>query len=203
MVAAPVSFATTSAKFLFAAVLATPPTANVDCLLEQGTREVINPPPIHSTYQPSLLADLSYGTYSTSTSDSSAFFPTSRQTTPIEIAVSQLREWRHLNENHDGERARAPDMASLIDAESFVRAWLDLSLAPEPMLFANGRAGLFWDERGVYADLEFHGKGRLSYFVKVTGGNPDHAPETHRGVMQLHADRAPEIIAQLMNIATA
>ena len=203
MVAAPVFFTTTSAKFLFAAVLATPPTANVDCLLEQRAQEVVNPPAIHSTYQPSLPADLAYSNYLTSTSDSPAFLLTSRQTTPIEIAVSQLRKWRHLKENYDGERARAPDMASLIDAESFVRAWLDLSLTPEPMLFANGRAGLFWDERGVYADLEFHGEGRLSYLVKIAGANQGQASETHRGVMQLHADRAPEIIAKLMNIAIA
>jgi len=116
-----------------------------------------------------------------------------RPTTALEKVVGELRRWSFLKANWDGEGAAAPALESLRNAESFVRAYGDIGEVPEPMLNANGRAGLFWKLNGLYADLEFLGDSRLAYYIERNG-------DKHKGVTQFNPEEVPALFQLLLRV---
>ena len=102
-----------------------------------------------------------------------------------------LRRWALLNENWDGEGAGAPIPASLQDAVAFVGLLKTDDAPPEPMLNATGRAGLYWKDAGLYADIEFLGDGRLAYYVERNG-------DKHKGVLSFDAKYIPTVLSVLL-----
>jgi hypothetical protein len=113
-------------------------------------------------------------------------------TTPKEHLVADLRNWLLWTSNWDGEGAKAPDAAAIGYAVNFVFG-LDARIPmPEPMLFPSGNAGLFWETDQIYADLEFFGDGRLTYFVKRPEGR-------HKGVVKYEGKNIPEFVIRLLS----
>lgn len=94
-----------------------------------------------------------------------------RPTTSREEVMGELRSWAFLPANWDGEGASSADSASIREAVSFVSLLTDDMPTPEPMLLASGRAGLFWDSDELYADLEFTGAGRVTYYIERRDDN--------------------------------
>lgn len=119
--------------------------------------------------------------------------PIPRATTANEYVIGELRRYRTLDENWDGEGAAAPQSNSLIGAEEFVRLLPGNVPAPAPMLNATGRAGLFWEQDGLYADVEFLGDGRATYYVERDGGK-------HKGVVQLRPKKMPAVLESLLRV---
>lgn len=117
-----------------------------------------------------------------------------RLTTPREEAIGNLRGWSSLEKNWDGEGANIPNPTSLKDAEYFIDLLGKGYSIPEPMLLANGRAGLYWDEDGLYADLEFLGDGRVTYFIEHRGEGK------HKGVVQFRRGEMPPVFAALLRV---
>lgn len=119
--------------------------------------------------------------------------PVPRATTANEHVIGELRRYRMLDANWDGEGAEAPQHSSLIGAEEFMRLLPADVPAPAPMLHATGRAGLFWERAGLYADVEFLGDGRATYYVERDGGK-------HKGVVQLRPTKMPAVLESLLRI---
>jgi hypothetical protein len=96
-----------------------------------------------------------------------------------------------LKQNWDGEGAQASNGASIREAVSFVRLLGDNLRLPEAMLHPSGRAGLFWHDGEVYADLEFTGDQLITYYVERDGGR-------HKGVVPFDSRRMPRVFSTLL-----
>lgn len=116
-----------------------------------------------------------------------------RATTAREHLIGELRRWRALPANWDGEQARLPVQQSLKSAASFACLLPEGSEAalPEPMLHASGHAGLFWERTGLYADLEFLPDGRVAYYIERDG-------DKHKGVVNFSSHQLPTVFATLL-----
>jgi hypothetical protein len=115
-----------------------------------------------------------------------------RPTTAAEEAIGEIRSWTLLHANWDGEGARAPVGASLREAVAFVRLLENLPV-PEPMLFGSGRAGLYWNDGDTYADLEFTGDSRVTYYIERRGGGK------HKGVVLFDSEHMPAVFPALLS----
>lgn len=114
-----------------------------------------------------------------------------RATTEVEKVVGDIREWSLLAADWDGEGALIPNARSLRDASLFVRLLGSGSPTPEPMLHADGNAGLFWNTAGIYADIEFLDGGRIAYFVERRG-------DKHKGVLSFDSKTLPAVLQTLL-----
>ena len=114
-----------------------------------------------------------------------------RPTTLHESIIGELREWSLLHANWDGEGAAMPDSQSIKGAVSFVRLLDDKITPPEPMLLSSGHAALYWNEGGLYADIEFLGDGRIAYFIKSNG-------DKHKGVLSFDSQKMPALFPALI-----
>ena len=115
----------------------------------------------------------------------------SRQTTAAEHVVGELRSWSLLSANWDGEGALAPIEVSLKEAVSFVRLMSDRDDV-EPMLHASsGRAGLYFKNNNLYADIEFYGDTRVAYYIERNGGR-------HKGVVHFDSKTMPTVFDALL-----
>lgn len=131
----------------------------------------------------------SYG----SVSNGELFDTPARKTTSQELLIGELRNWALFGENWDGEGASRPSSASINDAVSFTRL-LDANLRePEPMLLASGHVALFWNEAGLYADLEFLGNNRVAYFIQKND-------DKHKGVVTFDSEKMPAVFQTLLSI---
>lgn len=116
-----------------------------------------------------------------------------RQTTSLERLIGEIRSWRSLRANWDGEGAAEPNARSLRDIVSFVRLLDENHPLPEPMLHASGHAGLFWKDEAVYADIEFLGDGRIAYYIERQG-------DKHKGVLKFDSQRMPAVFPVLIRV---
>jgi hypothetical protein len=115
-----------------------------------------------------------------------------RATTAQEEVVGELRKWGLLERNWDGEGAGAPIRSSLSDAALLVHLLPADVPVPEPMLHATGRAGLYWNDGGLYADLEFLGDGRMTYYVER------HGKDKHKGVVEIRKKEMSAVLEALL-----
>ena len=86
-----------------------------------------------------------------------------------------------------------PMAQSIKEAVSFVRLLDDSILLPEPMLLSSGHAALYWNEGGLYADIEFLGNGRIAYFIKSNG-------DKHKGVLTFDSQKMPALFPALIRV---
>jgi hypothetical protein len=115
-----------------------------------------------------------------------------RMTTGVEQIVGEIRSWRLLNSDWDGEGAQQPVAASLKEAEAFARLCPEHRTLPEPMLHASGRAGLYWKTDGLYADLEFLGDGQIAYYIERRG-------DRHKGQVRFDPEKMPSVFPALLD----
>lgn len=114
-----------------------------------------------------------------------------RSTTVLESLIGELRGWRLLAANWDGEGADVPDARSLKEAVAFARLLGEKDALPEPMLHASGHAGLFWKNFGLYADIEFLGDNRIAYYIERRG-------DKHKGVVKFDSRNMPDVFQVLL-----
>jgi hypothetical protein len=86
--------------------------------------------------------------------------------TQADRTVSQLIQFERLRADWDGNEAAQPLPFSLKDAREFIRALAPESVIPRPALHADGHAILFLRGPDVYAELEFLGKKRISFYAR-------------------------------------
>lgn len=114
-----------------------------------------------------------------------------RPTTEQEHLIATIRSFEAKGQNWDGEGA-APAIASSLRAASDFVCHLDSGAEmPQPMLHADGRAGLYWSEEDLYGELEFLSDNRIAYYFEI--GN-----DKHKGVV-VAADRPiPPVLSALI-----
>jgi hypothetical protein len=91
--------------------------------------------------------------------------PPSEQTA-ADIAVGQLLRMAAWDEDWDGNQAAKPLGFSFRQAREFIRALSAESTVPRPALHADGHAILFIRRPDVYAELEFLGDQRISFYAR-------------------------------------
>jgi hypothetical protein len=116
--------------------------------------------------------------------------PAYRQTTEQEKLIAEFMQFKYLNENWDGEGGLAPDQNSVTEAIDFIYI-LDNIVVPEAMLLSSGHTALFWNENGLYADIEFLGNGRIAYFIRKND-------DKHKGVVEFDSKKMPDVFATLL-----
>lgn len=117
----------------------------------------------------------------------------SRPDTVAEQIIGELREWILLDANWDGEGASNPIKDSIAQTVKFVKLLGSDYYSPEPMLLSSGRAGLYWNENDLYADLEFTGKNSITYFI-------DRAGKKYKGVVDFDAATVPPVFRDLLQL---
>lgn len=118
-------------------------------------------------------------------------YPT-RVNTATELIVGELREWLLLDSDWDGEGALKPLKDSIAQTVGFVKLLDSTYYFPEPMLHSTGRAGLYWNEDDLYADLEFTGN-KVTYFIKKAG-------HKYKGAVDFNATVVPPIFQELLQV---
>lgn len=113
-----------------------------------------------------------------------------RETTESERVAGELRRWGMLESDWDGEGAATPDRNSISSAITFLHLASTKEL-PEPMLHANGHAGLLWRSDDLYADIEFLGNARVAYYIERGQGK-------HKGVVSFDRKKIPDVLATLI-----
>jgi hypothetical protein len=109
-----------------------------------------------------------------------------RPTTVPEQVMGEIRSLGLLKANWDGEGAFTPSTKSIEEAVSFIRLMSDEALLPEPTLQVSGNVSLFWNEHGLYADIEFLGDNRVAYFIKTN-------EDKHKGVISFDSKQMPAV----------
>lgn len=111
--------------------------------------------------------------------------------TQREKLVNEIKDWRLLDDNWDGEGGLKPFTQSIEEAISFVALLGEEIILPEPMLLSSGHTALFWNEDNLYADIEFLGDGRIAYFIKKNG-------DKHKGVLEFKSQKMPPVFTALL-----
>lgn len=114
-----------------------------------------------------------------------------RETSATEKVVGELRRWAALSVDWDGEGADAPNKQSLKAAADFIRLLPTAISDAEPMLHANGHAGLYWNQNNLFADLEFVDDGRIAYFIR-------HSEDKHKGLLHFDGALVPSVLSTLL-----
>lgn len=114
-----------------------------------------------------------------------------RPTTEHEHAIAELRQWHDLKANWDGEGADAPRRESLEAASQLIFLIMWDFKAPEPMLHANGRAGLLWDDDDLYGEIEFLDANKLAYYFRDQQGK-------HKGEVIFEGNEIPDALKVLI-----
>jgi len=177
--------AATAANFAFALTMSPLPTAP---LVIKPIEEPAVATSVASSRSP-LLQPINYLT-TISASESNSVVA-SRDTSPQENIIGELRQWNLLVANWDGEGATKPKLNSIKEAVSFVRLLDDKGALPEPMLLGSGNAALYWNEPGLYADIEFLGDNRIAYFIKINS-------DKHKGVLTFDSQKMPAVFQALL-----
>lgn len=195
VISKPLGTATLAQTVLILSLLATPATASpLSGLAEQDFARAARKGT--SRESSSRHTDAGKGTFVCSSTAISSVVESylndfGRTTTPQEELIGEIRSWALWNENWDGEGAKTPVESSLREAVDFVRLIKSEELLPDAMLFASGRSGLYWKESGLYADLEFLGAGRISYFIKIDA-------DQHKGVVGFDSEKLPAVFQALL-----
>lgn len=114
-----------------------------------------------------------------------------RETNEQERTIAMLRGWKKYPANWDHEMAKAPNPISLQSAISFISSLSNEFMMPEPMLHDTGRAGLFWGEDQLYADLEFLENGSIAYYI-------ERGKDRHKGVVEFDKRNIPPVLKPLL-----
>lgn len=89
----------------------------------------------------------------------------------FDLLISKLADFLKLTPGWDTEESVPPSVESIEDTLSFIKRLRVLNFPyPQPMLSTEGQIGLFWDESGVFIDIEIEGNNKISYFAKDTNG---------------------------------
>lgn len=189
----------TAAAALALGLLIIPPTLNT-----ASGNSLVRTPVRNATALPFSERRVA-GTMPTATTISPDFAPvghllfgdtSDRATSQVEKIVGEFRRWVGLLADWDGEGAVAPNALSLESASDFIRLLPEALADAEPMLNANGRAGLYWNEGGLYADLEFLGDERIAYFIQ-------RHEDKHKGVTRFNGELVPPVLSILLEAPRA
>lgn len=181
----------TAAKLLFVISngLVPPTVSTMPNMIEQPMRAShrANIPAPSVLYTPALTSSASLNV------DNFQFNDVVRQTSEVEKAIGEIRNYGSFSQNWDGEGANLPSIQSIKDSVSFLRLIADSEQLPQPMLHATGNVSLFWNDDELYADVEFLGQNRVAYFIK-------RKEDKHKGVISFDSEKMPAVFSALIKV---
>lgn len=114
-----------------------------------------------------------------------------RSTTEQEHLIAALRSFEAKSQDWDGEGAAPAVASSLRAAGDFACHLVNGAEMPQPMLHADGRAGLYWSNEDLYGELEFLSDNRIAYYFEI--GN-----DKHKGVVVATERSIPPVLSALI-----
>lgn len=103
------------------------------------------------------------------THESSSEFLAEQPKTQADRTIAQLIRFQNLDDDWDGSGAARPLSQSIKDARRFIRSLAPESVIPRATLHADGHAVLLLHGANLYAELEFLGQNRISFYARRDG----------------------------------
>ncbi|MDE0101794.1 MAG: hypothetical protein OXN89_05390 [Bryobacterales bacterium] len=79
---------------------------------------------------------------------------------------AEIQAYASLTDNWDGEGAAAPPAQAVRDAIEFLGGRPDGIPLPLPEVASIGDVGIYWDEDGIFAEVQFGGDQAYSYYAQ-------------------------------------
>lgn len=79
---------------------------------------------------------------------------------------AEIQAYTSLTDNWDGEGAAAPPAQAVRDAIAFLGGRPDGIPLPLPEVASIGDVGIYWDEDGIFAEVQFGGDRAYSYYAQ-------------------------------------
>ena len=79
---------------------------------------------------------------------------------------AEIQSYANLTNNWDGEGAAAPPDQAVKDAIAFLDSRPDSIPLPLPEVASIGDVGIYWDEDGIFAEVQFGGDQAYSYYAQ-------------------------------------
>ena len=79
---------------------------------------------------------------------------------------AEIQAYANLTDNWDGEGAAAPPAQAVRDAIEFLGGRPDGIPLPLPEVASIGDVGIYWDEDGIFAEVQFGGDKAYSYYAQ-------------------------------------
>jgi len=114
-----------------------------------------------------------------------------RSTTEQEHLIATLRSFEAKGENWDGEGAQPAIASSLRAASDFACHLATGAEMPQPLLHADGHAGLSWSNDAFYGELEFLSDNRIAYYFEI-------GSDKHKGVVAAAERSIPPVLGALL-----
>lgn len=114
----------------------------------------------------------------------------------LDKLIGQLYEYLNLKTDWDGYGGVAPTKKIVNDAIQLVKTLPQFIPLPEPMLAGSGVVGLYWDDKGIYAEIGFEGDGTFWCYAEDSEGN-----ETGEDVIDLGEELPLEFLKMLKSLA--
>ncbi len=89
----------------------------------------------------------------------------------LDKLIEQLLDYLNLKEDWDGYGSVAPTEKTVNETIQFVKTLPQMMPLPEPMIAGSGVIGLYWDEKGIYAEIGFEGDGTFWCYAEDAEGN--------------------------------
>jgi hypothetical protein len=93
------------------------------------------------------------------------------KTVEVDKLTKQLFDYLNLKEDWDGYGGVVPTAKTINDTIQFVKTLPQIIPLPEPMIAGSGAIGLYWDNKGIYAEIGFEGDGTFWCYAEDAFGN--------------------------------
>ncbi|RKZ39495.1 MAG: hypothetical protein DRR16_20240 [Candidatus Parabeggiatoa sp. nov. 3] len=93
------------------------------------------------------------------------------KTVALDKLIEQLLDYLNLKEDWDGYGGMAPFEKTVNETIQFVKTLPKMIPLPEPMIASSGVIGLYWDDKGIYAEIGFEGDGTFWCYAEDAEGH--------------------------------
>ena len=110
--------------------------------------------------------------------------------------ASDVKAYRGLEDNWDGEEGISPARSAIDDALAFIELLPLRARLPRPMVSGDGEVGFYWKTDDCYVDVGFFGDGMISYY-----GRSGRANQEARGPEPFNRRALPKDLLDVINLA--
>lgn len=112
------------------------------------------------------------------------------------LLASEVKAYRGLKDNWDGEEGISPARRAIDDALAFIELLPLRARLPRPMVSGDGEVGFYWKTDDCYIDVGFFGDGTISYY-----GRSGPAELEARGQVPFNRHALPKDLLDVINLA--
>ncbi len=112
------------------------------------------------------------------------------------LLASELKAYRGLEDNWDGEEGISPARSAIDHALAFIELLPLRARLPRPMVSGDGEVGFYWKTDDCYIDVGFFGDGTISYY-----GRSGRAELEARGQEPFNRHALPKDLLDVIKLA--